>query len=161
MKYRNGFVNVLILVIVLTVIGGGLYVVLGKQDQAANQDPFVMGFKEGETDFVAKTETRNGVLEVVFGAQITRSDGEKYEAFILFGDGEETNVAHWSPTMFNEQVRHVYKPGAYTASLVLVPKTLLTEDVQQRRIKIQELKGLTTIQTVRIEVEGGTATIND
>src|SRR3989344_2526580 len=120
------------------------------------EDPFQSGAKPGQTIFLAKTENINGILNVVFGAQISREDGGNYEAFILFGDGEEESVAHWSPTLFNEEMNHVYgQPGTYTASLVLVPKNILTQDVLQRKTKIQDLKGTTLIKSIRVTVEAG------
>jgi len=127
---------------------------VAQQGQTSSEDPFKVGFKTGETNFLAKTESINGILMVVFGAQITRTDGGNYEAFILFGDGDEESVAHWSPTLFNEEMNHEYRQsGNYTASLVLVPKTLLTEEVLQRRKKIQELVGTTVIKTIHVAVE--------
>ena len=127
---------------------------VSQQTGSGAEDSFTSGFKTGQTNFLAKIDTIAGVLTVVFGTQITRADGGDYEAFILFGDGEEESVAHWSPTLFNEEMNHEYRqPGEYTASLVLVPKTLLTEDVLQRRKKIVDLNGTTLIKTIRVSVD--------
>ena len=114
------------------------------------------GAKEGETVFLAcpgKKKDIFGPLSVTFGAQIVRPDGKDYEAVVIFGDGEETNVAHWSPTLFNEEIEHTYaQPGEYEASLVLVPKESLDADVMKRIKKVQDLDNLILIKKISVKV---------
>lgn len=122
--------------------------------QTLSEYPTEKGFAEGETNFLAKTEIIQGKKKVVFGAQISREDGGNYESLILFGDNDETSVAHWSPTLFNEEVSHIYaRAGNYTASLVLVPKSSLTPDVMNRQTKISSLSNLIVIKSISVTVD--------
>jgi len=155
----------IVAVVGVIVLGGALYYVMQQYQTVTPQDAVVSEktdrleerFKKDETDFLAETQMRDGVLTVRFVAQVIREDGADYEAAVLFGDGREDTVAHWSPTLFNEEMNHQYdNPGSYTASLVLIPKALLTEDVLERRTKIQDLKGTIVIKTIGVNVRSAT-----
>ena len=113
--------------------------------------------KVGETAFLAcpgKNKNIFGPLSITFGAQIARVDGKDYEAAVIFGDGEETTVAHWAPTYFNEEIEHTYpRAGEYDASLVLVPRSSLDADVMSRKKKIQDLTTLVLIKKIHIRID--------
>lgn len=104
--------------------------------------------------FAVKNTEIRGENYTTFAAMIWKENGAEYEVVILFGDGEENMIAHWTPQMFNESISHQYsKAGTYIASLVLVPRTEITKDVEQREIKIGSLPSLTVIKKITLVVD--------
>ena len=107
-----------------------------------------------KTLFILGSREIHGEKYVSFAANIWRDDGERFEACILYGDGEENCIAHWSPQIFNEEESHQYKqPGTYTARLVLVPKTSITEEVRRFEKKVSELPGLIEIKSITFDLD--------
>ena len=114
---------------------------------------------EEKSVFIAcpgRHEKQIGKGDVTFGAQLIRPDGGNYEAIILYGDGDKEGVAHWSPTRFSEEVDHLYtQPGAYDASLVLIP-TDRVKDFVSGQITLEQAHPI-LIKKIRIEVSAAGA----